>query len=592
MRFENVCASAIFGPEQQLSIHDDPPGLWARVAVVCGWDNAVATRQRWPHASVVGPCRAVGGVELVLRNLLANPQIRSIVWDGPDRSVDGAALSLFRALWFDEAREAWLGEGGKPLAADVVEAFSRVAGGWDYTEVSSAIETFDHDLVLPTDDEDRLGGRIVLPPPPPVATAPAPHGDPGERVTGDLLSDVWAEVLFRAMRFGREVPTQYGPTRELLNLVAVVRKPEESLRELEEDSETCRECIVAHAAAEIGHDHVAPVFDSIGRGGRWVVLRLERLRDGSLGWHPAKRCATKDEADAWVDEHGHRLLPKDCGTCGGTTSVYKPHPVLGFTFKAVLAYHEELTGSKWQEGSSYNYGPRMHGFDISVDQFEAIKSLLTTSPGSRAAYLTPWRPAEDSGKESGRPCLVGVQFRAAPLAELRHKLHMTLHFRSHDLFQGWPSNVAGACVWLVEWARELGMDVGTLTCVSGSAHVYGKDWSAALAKVEKHRPRGIRWDQRSSWRIEVVTKSCQECGGTGTILEYEHDECLDCGGTGKVRTGLRAVCMTADGNEVVDVIERESPRHLLQAIERSGLVTEIGHAMFLAQEVDRIWRSS
>jgi hypothetical protein len=41
-------------------------------------------------------------------------------------------------------------------------------------------------------------------------------------------------VLHRAMRFGRVVPTQYGDTRELMDLVAVIRNPLASIEDFEE----------------------------------------------------------------------------------------------------------------------------------------------------------------------------------------------------------------------------------------------------------------------------------------------------------------------------------------------------------------------
>ena len=170
------------------------------------------------------------------------------------------------------------------------------------------------------------------------------------------------------------------------------------------------------------------------------------------------------------------------------------------------------------------------------------------------------------------------------------KLHMTVHFRSHDLFGAYGLNLAGCCLWLVEEAARLGVEPGTVTCLSTSAHVYDRDWEKAEAVVEKAPRPALRWDQRSVWRVEIV----ETPDATDTPPSWDSAE-FDNWKQRQIR-GLRAVALAADGQgAVIDamkpiaVIEADTPGALRLAIERSGLITSIGGALWLGWEIERIW---
>ncbi len=604
----------------RLDVHEDPPGLWSRVAVIGMWQDSKITRKRWPLASVVGPLRTKSGVDLLVRNLLANPQVRVVVIDGPTGGVVGEDTkeALF-SLFCGESHRTLLGDDiGHPEAAELVHEVTLldVKEGWRPRGEPNDLRFFcagEARKYVEIEEKDRSSPAIRILAPSPKASSSAPHGDPGERVAGDTLAEVWPLVLQTAMRFGREVPTQYGTTKEFLNLVSVIRDPLASLA-------------------------------GFGDGGE-VVIGENGLGQGV-------------------------------------------HPILGLTYATVETYtHDQLIGSVVPEGQSYGYGSRMHGVggwriqedllrilnnsthdggeiesqgisaavrdftEGNSDQLEAIKKLLTDKPDTRAAYLTPWRSDEDSGKESGRPCLVGVMFRVTPekcdddLSNRKtyavqpmmtqswngHKpqsmhvvantrLHMTVTFRSHDLHGAYPLNLAGCCLWLVEWARDLGMAVGTLTCHSHSAHVYDRDWAKAEAVVEASPKPALRWDQRSVWRVEKVEGpkpasgpwSCEEieeaednglqcCGEPATCVDDDRHYFCDEHKTFESKPLprqpiLRAVALAADGQgsvinstKPIAVLEAESPSALRLAITRSGLVTETGAAMWLGAEIERVW---
>lgn len=636
-----------------LDIHPNPPEGWDRVAVVCGWSDAKKARERWPHAAVVGPLRTLRGLDLFVRGLLANPQVRVLIWDGPDLTPGEATKTALFALWHTPALDA--GRLPAPLGVDMhthLDTLRRQVG-LVTCPTNFVLPLVPHDALIPGAGlsaalravwpggvlaYDRPGGPVILPPPAPTSSERALHGDPGDRIAADTLADLWPRALARVLRCGREVETQHGGTRELLNLVSVIRDPGKTLADFPSWAESGVPEIAAVAAAQ-------------------------------------------------------------------------PHPVLGFSFADAEAYAERLTGAAVPEGSAYSYGSRLRGCGSSIstvrtiiqdtavacrnvpgllpapairlaemanvmealttcimpmrDQIEAQEALLAHDPRTRAAYLTPWRPEEDASKESGRPCLVGVWFRAIDGA-----LHMTVTFRSHDLYGAFGLNLAACCLWLVRLADKLGMAAGTLTCLSMSAHVYARDLADAQKVVAAYKPPpGPRWDHRTAWRAELVRAEtvvsltdtdailrswldrmsawetdmndatvaddaldrvaaafvdhptwtpkqprCYLIAGRDSLFvrEAQRNNSLKDRALTAIETerliglvaqevaklppmpgppifSLRASALTPDGAEVLQVFEAKTPEKLLRDIGESGLITETGSALWLGREVERVW---
>jgi thymidylate synthase len=296
-----------------------------------------------------------------------------------------------------------------------------------------------------------------------------PAGDPGQRVVGDTLSEVWRGVLAECLRFGVAVPTHYGATRDLHNLVSVIRDPEASLTEI--------------IAGE--------VFDLFGWG--------------------------------WEDVKG---------------------------------YARRLSTGELPEGVSYSYGSRMvDGVGgEGVDQVAWMREQLAADPDYRGIYLTPWLPGADIGEGKGRPCLVGLLWRRQD-----GRLHLTATFRSHDLFEGYPQNAAGLACWLGDEAAAACLDVGTLTILSSSAHLYERDWSAAQRAAFSRASTMVDLDRRSCWRVYLD-------GGS-----------------------LVAEGLTPDGDTVLARFAGPSVGNVAHRIHRSGLVSSISGALWLGGELERVW---
>lgn len=647
MKFELIV------PNPDVDVHPDPPGLWQHVAVICRWKDARAQRKQWPHAAVIGPLRTVRGLDELARNLLLNNAIRVVLVVGNDLTPDEATTKALIALWKGEPEgEKHIGEDVRgplwdvqtlvqlvclerrvPLVADLLARWRALAqfpdllppwthetkppdynppcghihgrfgctDNWcGYGVKPKVFRPAPHmsplAALVPSDYESERP-KVILPPPPPTANATAPAGDPGERVVGDTLTDLWPQVLHRAMRFGAERPTHYGPTRELLCLVGVVRDVEGSLDEFK-------------------------------------------------------------DLEAWKAQRSTQLVPLK-------------HPILGLSWAEVDAYRDRVSKVA-PKGVPYSYGSRMCGaanpavdlpcpvldsqlLGLFPDQLAAVEKLLSEKPDTRAAFVTPWRPVEDSGKESGRPCMVGGWFRTEPSPEyisaksgdwyvstvdglrevwqlfehekegpcwkrvlresettsyeveierirstgnylfgrrihVHNILHLIIAFRSHDLFAAYPTNLAGILLWQSELAAKLGLKAGSLTCTSYSAHVYERDWTAAEEAIRQHYDtnREPRWDRRSTFHVELVPPVIVEKPvAVGETLHDWRDKRGDYRGPQPQPT-LRATALTPDGEKVLRVFEAETPEALRAQVERSGLVTSIGAALWLGDEIRRV----
>ena len=640
MKFESVV------PNVDLDILAAPEGLWSRVAVVGLWRDKSAIRRKWPKASVVGPLRTLRGFDLFARNLLHNPQIRAVIFDGTDVGGQGVLDQLRRLFSAYGANDTIPADasGWRPMlnllldgpkgtpeierlkpGDPAFETLCFIFGGdrFDANDGDPGVRLIDardidafvgqerrlyeqapegegellddadyEDLAIGqrVRDADRPGGKFLLPPPPPESGDAAPAGDAGQRVAGSTLVDVWPQVLREVMLAGREAKTQYGMTKELLSLTSVIRDPALSVKQLDDATVLAQLNLKAEALIpyyrQITGEDPPPRSNAPGE----VYSYGSRLRDwrGVDARYQAVCCERIFDMP----------LPVICPVCQADHS------------RTAKLVHN------WKQ----NPEP--------ADQYQAIEKLLHEKPDTRAAFLTPWIPAIDTGKESGRPCLVGLWFRRvlepsteAPrlLADgdivLMSKddpgfldnvkkvargesmmtvpaavemLHLDVTFRSHDLFAGYAENLAALCRLLVDTAARQGMAVGSVTCHSLSAHVYDRDWSSARDAIAAYeaRTRGqLDLDQRSSWHVENVFDACVACDGTGDHKDHTGNDCGQCDGHGRINKRIRATALTPDGGRVLRVIEGTNVQGLRGQIERSGLVTSIGSALWLGAEL-------
>lgn len=115
------------------------------------------------------------------------------------------------------------------------------------------------------------------------------------------------------------------------------------------------------------------------------------------------------------------------------------------------------------------YGYRIHT-KFGFDQWEHVKKLLTADPLSRQAVIHIKDASNVPTKDT--PCTVALQYNIR-----ENKLHATTFMRSNDIWLGFPYDVFAFTCLQIKMAMELGVEVGTYTHISGSLHLYERDFT-------------------------------------------------------------------------------------------------------------------
>lgn len=154
---------------------------------------------------------------------------------------------------------------------------------------------------------------------------------------------------------------------------------------------------------------------------------------------------------------------------------------LDITKESIEEYVPQITTNKSFEGVAYTYGQRFRS-QFKIDQIEGIINDLKRNKDSRRAYATTWDPNIDS-QSSSPPCIDNIQ------AIVRNnKLYLTVYIRTNDMYKAWPLNAFGLRYLQKIIADELHLEIGTLTTISSSAHIYENDWNRAKEKIKTYKP--------------------------------------------------------------------------------------------------------
>ena len=147
-------------------------------------------------------------------------------------------------------------------------------------------------------------------------------------------------------------------------------------------------------------------------------------------------------------------------------------PILGsgWDLPGLEKYAEQLLSDE-NNGFDYTYGERLRlypdtGGIYKMDQIDFLIGRLKDNPTTRRAIAITWVPEWDAIGHHV-PCLqlIDFLFRGG-------KLNLTAYFRSHDIERAYPCNLYGLNKLLEYVAREAGMEPGSITTISASAHIY------------------------------------------------------------------------------------------------------------------------
>jgi thymidylate synthase len=423
------------------------------VGVVTLWSKLDYVQGRFREAGVdlnpaTSPIAVFGtlygnGLREMLRNLLYNPQIQTLLICGNNRSGSYEELRDFFELGLELMDSSLVRYKSPAGAAPVCPA--RIRGTRRLLDDLVGPENFPRPprLVWVGDPKEvgTLSGirgffnswkpeaatgltRLEVPLPE-VELTHFPSNPRAHQIIKDTPLEAWIELLYLITRFGRLVTLKKGKRIELQNVKVVVEKPkfdrEDKLRVYNIDSEKLR------------------------RYQKDILRRESRYDKESL--------------------------------MGQTT----------------LIPRVEL-----RPDETYNYGHRLREY-FKIDALAACVRRLKADQEDRKAYFALWdsRKDLDPQKKEGHPCFVSMFFR-----KFEGSLTFTATFRTHNALDGWLLNFYGLMA-IQKWvSNKVELKAGPITVISHSISVDPRELDRALTIVGK-LPFKVRLDPMGYFRVAI-----------------------------------------------------------------------------------------
>lgn len=146
-----------------------------------------------------------------------------------------------------------------------------------------------------------------------------------------------------------------------------------------------------------------------------------------------------------------------------------PNPVENGYVEQYLPY---LMTDHMEPNEQYTYGSRMYR------QIGYWINILKKTPGTNQAVLQVAKP--EDGWLGDPPCLRHIDMRVQDGALIFYP-----YFRSWDLWNGFPANLAGIAVLQKDMADKIGVKVGPMCSTSKGLHIYGYVKELAKLRVGK-----------------------------------------------------------------------------------------------------------
>jgi thymidylate synthase len=176
--------------------------------------------------NVIGNLYSAQGINAMIRNVMANPHIRTIVVWGSEMSLSGHSLLQFMDKGIDSHRRIMGGRGEleKEIPDRVIELFRTKVKVVDMRGKDAA--TFKQEVAQLANQKKQpfVDKAQVFPKSEPTVTI-LPSEQTGFRVAGKTVAQTWLRLLNEIYKYGRPKHTRYSQNNELkeiLNLTAVV----------------------------------------------------------------------------------------------------------------------------------------------------------------------------------------------------------------------------------------------------------------------------------------------------------------------------------------------------------------------------------
>ncbi len=187
--------------------------------------------------SVCGQLYTKGGINYIVRNILANPKICRLIMCGVDRQGSGEALKLF----FENGVEPEKDTSGKLISWKVIgdtkvfldpqipmELINKVREAvklYDYRtfpleEMGSKVKKT-HEKSM---DSKPFCDPVILPEAEKTTANVFPSDRSVYKIRRDYIGEAWIDILKTVTRFGQKIPGMYGEVSQVQNLSVVIEK--------------------------------------------------------------------------------------------------------------------------------------------------------------------------------------------------------------------------------------------------------------------------------------------------------------------------------------------------------------------------------
>ncbi|MEI6462788.1 MAG: thymidylate synthase [bacterium] len=409
--------------------------LESNVGVVTLWTpmQAILPKLDQTKFCIGGQLYSKRGINFIIRNILANPIIDTIIICGANRSESAEALMNFLDKGIDENYQVIGVEKAFVDKEISKEAINEMRSRVKYINLvnnssSSAIQT---ELAKVKQSKTLWGKPQIFPEPEVKEVDKLPSETSTYTIRAGYIKDAWPQILRHIMRFGsKKGMIKVGEVRELVNLIVTIEEENPDKPDIPE----------------------------------WFNFNKDDLKLYLKGFFERTK-ASEDYG------YGQRIFS---------------HP-LGIPDHEYNSPNNTNTYSEFKARHKKADNPN----EFVLNQLEEVYLKLQRYKYDRGGVISIWNPwadniskgwmSKEETKVSGNvPCMTQLQF-----AYREHRLHLTAYFRSNDMFDAWPRNTFALRKLQFELAKKLDMKPGYLTIISSLAQIYEPNYDEARKLLEK-----------------------------------------------------------------------------------------------------------
>jgi len=249
------------------------------------------------------------------------------------------------------------------------------------------------------------------------------------------------------------------------------------------------------------------------------------------------------------------------------------HPGFGLTKNDVETYCGFFFNPVKMPDNDYGYFERIERWGGSLEdlkdpnfhygQREKVLERLKKASDTKRATIVLLGP-KDLEELEDAPCFVLYS-----LSISGDRLDYSVVFRSHDMSQGWPTNMFAVLRMMREDAKELGLKPGFITVVSQNAQIYERNFERVQKVLEENGP---------------------SLSNPGRLLKFKDDSAGNFVFSVDLKEKIATARMIDLNGETLFERSHRSPRVLINFLVASFPWLSSSHILYMGQEMEKMER--